>query len=170
MAKRRAAFCADVSLENGESPAATASRVDHWILVEYRGPWGYEAVADSGLSAEVKARLREQRDARSNTKLLFLRRPHRRAHPTLAVFWGSSPERGGAMFHAEIGAYEDLLGLDLTRPGATSHDHPLLIVVHQRPVNVHHFEFCAALDGVLVQHVIETVAPRGHRESDPRSL
>jgi hypothetical protein len=128
MPERREAFCSEVSLQNAEPLAGTASRVDHWILVEYRGPWGYEAVADSGLPEEVKARLREQRDARPNTKVLFLRRPHRRAHPTLAVFWGSSPERGGAIFHAEIGAYEDLLGLDLTRPGAAPHDHPLLIV------------------------------------------
>jgi hypothetical protein len=127
MAERRAAFCSEVSLENAESLAATASRVDHWLLVEYRGPWGYDAVSDSGLSDEVKARLREQRDARPNTKLLFLRRPHRRAHPTLAVFWGSSPERGGALFHAEIGTYEDLLSLDLTRPGGERLHHPLLI-------------------------------------------
>jgi hypothetical protein len=128
VAKRRAAFCAEVSLANAESLAATASRVDHWMLVEYRGPWGYDAVMDAGLSDEVKASLREQRDGRPNTKLLFLRSPHRRAHPTLAVFWGSSPERGGAIFRAEIGAHEDLLGLDLTRPGGEQLDHPLLIV------------------------------------------
>ena len=83
--------------ENAEPLAATASRVDHWILVEYRGLWGHDAVAASGLSDEVKARLRAQRDARPNTKLLFVRRPHRRGHPALAVFWGSSPERGGTL-------------------------------------------------------------------------
>ncbi len=38
--KERRPFCADVSLENAEPLAATASRVDHWILVEYRGLWG----------------------------------------------------------------------------------------------------------------------------------
>jgi hypothetical protein len=128
MAERRAVFCAEVSLESSESLAATASRVDHWILVEYRGPWGHDAVADSGLSDDVKARLREQRDARPNTKLLFLRRPHRRGHSTLAVFWGSSPEKGGNLFRTEIGAYEDLLGLDLTGAGAEHVGHPLLIV------------------------------------------
>ena len=50
MPERRAPFCAEVSLENGESLAATASRVDHWILVEYRGLWGHDALAASGLS------------------------------------------------------------------------------------------------------------------------
>jgi hypothetical protein len=128
MPERRAAFCAEASLENAESLAATASRVDHWILIEYRGLWGHDAVAASGLSDEVKARLREQAAARPNTKILFLRRPHRRAHPTLAVFWGSSPERGGALFHAEIESYDELVGLDLTAVGREQLGHPLLIV------------------------------------------
>ena len=37
------AFCSDVSLD-AEPLAATASRVDHWILVEYRGLWAHDAV------------------------------------------------------------------------------------------------------------------------------
>jgi hypothetical protein len=128
MTERRAAFCSEVSLENAEPLAGTASRVDHWILVEYRGLWGYDAVAASGLSDEVKRHLREQREARPNTKLLFVRRPHRRDHPRLAVFWGSSPQRGGELFHAEIGGYEELLELDLTATEGSRLDHPLLLV------------------------------------------
>ena len=128
MPERSAPFCAEVSFENAESPAATASRVDHWILLEYRGLWGHDALAASGLSPEIKARLVEQRDARRNTKLLFLRRPHRRDHPSLAVFWGSSAGTEPALYHAEIDAYDELLGLDLTAPGAARVDHPLLIV------------------------------------------
>ncbi len=128
MPERRPEFCADASLQNAEPLAATASRVDHWILVEYRGLWGHDAVEASGLSDEVKARLRAQRDARPNTKLLFVRRPHRRGHPALAVIWGSSPERGGTLCHAELDGYDDLLGLDLTSPGGEQLDHPILIV------------------------------------------
>jgi hypothetical protein len=128
MPERDAPFCAEVSLENGESLYATASRVDHWILIEYRGLWGYDALAASGLSTEVKARLSEQRDARRNTKLLFLRRPHRRDHPSLAVYWGSSAGRSPAFYHAEIEAYDELLGLDLTAVGRVLLDHPLLVV------------------------------------------
>jgi hypothetical protein len=128
MPGRDAPFCAEVSLDNRESLSATASRVDHWILIEYRGLWGHDALTASGLSAEVKARLSEQRDARRNTKLLFLRRPHRRDHPSLAVFWGSSTAAGPELYHAELEAYDELLGLDLTRPGAEPAGHPLLIV------------------------------------------
>src|SRR5690348_4535349 len=120
-------FCSDVSLENAEPLAATASRVDHWILLEYRGLWSKDAVAGSGLSDQVKLHLREQASARPNTKLLFIRRTERRGHPQLAVFCGSSPERGGALFRTEIEAYEDVLDLDLTSSGDRL-DHPLLLV------------------------------------------
>ena len=33
-------FCSDVSREHGEPLAATASRVDRWILIEHHGAWG----------------------------------------------------------------------------------------------------------------------------------
>jgi hypothetical protein len=127
MPERKEAFCSEVSLENAEPLAGTASRVDRWILVEYRGLWGYDAVAGSGLSDGVKRHLREQRDARPNTKLLFVRRPHRRDHPTVTVFWGGSPQRGGELFRAELARYDDLLDLDLTGGGIRL-DHPLLLV------------------------------------------
>ncbi len=51
------ALCADVSREHSESLAATASRIDHWLLVEYRGVWSHDALAGSGLSDSVKSRL-----------------------------------------------------------------------------------------------------------------
>ncbi len=120
-------FCSEESRENGESLAATASRVDHWLLVEYRGLWAHDALPGSGLSDQVKAHLRERAAARPRTKLLFIRRTERRGRPGLTVLWGSSPERGGVLFHAEVEGYEDLLGLDLTAPGQPL-VHPLLLV------------------------------------------
>ena len=59
MTERRP-FCADLARENGEPLGATASRIDHWFLIEYRGLWTHDAVAGSGLSDQVKDRLREQ--------------------------------------------------------------------------------------------------------------
>ncbi len=120
-------FCSEDSRQNAEPLAATASRVDHWLLVEYRGLWGHDALAGSGLSDQVKARLREQASSRPFTKLLFLRRTERRGTRGLAVLWGSSPERGGALYGAELGGYEDLLDLDLTAPGEPL-GHPLVLV------------------------------------------
>ena len=123
----RRPFCSDVSQENAEPLAATASRVDHWILLEYRGLWSKDALAGSGLSDQVKQRLREQAAARPHTKLLFIRRTERRGRRTLAVAWGSSPERGGRLFRTEVESYEDVRDLDLTAPGEAL-GHPLLVV------------------------------------------
>ncbi len=120
-------FCSDVSLENAEPLAATASRVDHWILLEYRGLWSKDALAGSGLSDQLKGHLREQAAARAHTKLLFVRRTERRRRPGIAVFWGSSTDGGGTLFHAEIESYDAALELDLTRPGEPL-GHPLLLV------------------------------------------
>src|SRR6476646_3790741 len=151
MTERRE-FCSEVSEAFAEPLAATASRVDHWILVEYRGRWANDALGGSGLSDQVKAHLAAQRDARPHTKLLFVRRTNRRGHPTLRVFWGSSPEHGGELFHAEVGGYEDLLHLDLTAPGEPL-GHPLLLVCthgkHDR---------CCARRGRPLYHSLEEQA------------
>ena len=121
------AFCSEDSLGNAEPLAGTASRVDHWLLVEYRGLWSHDALAGSGLSDQVKAHLREQAAARPFTKLLFVRRTLRRGRPGLVVFWGSSAEGGGALFRGEVDDYDDLLDIDLTAPGEPV-EHPLLLV------------------------------------------
>ncbi len=144
------AFCAEVSLDNAEPLAAIASRVDHWILVEYRGLWAHDAVGGSGLSDRIKARLAALRDRRPHTKLLFVRRTHRRGHPRLAVFWGSSPERGGTIAEIEVDTYEDLLDLDVESPGAPI-GHPLLLVcTHGR-----HDRCCARAGRPLYQALEE---------------
>jgi hypothetical protein len=123
----RRAFCSEVSLENAEPLAGTASRVDHWLLVEYRGLWSYDALAGSGLSTEVKTHLREQAAARPNTKLLLVRRTQRRGRPGLAVFWGRSAEQGAELYGREVETHADLLELDVTRRGDPV-GHPLVLV------------------------------------------
>lgn len=125
--QERRAFCSEVSLEAAEPLAATASRVDHWILIEYRGLWSRDALGGSGLSVRVKAHLRERAGARARTKLLFVRRTERRGRRGLAAFWGSTPERGGRFSRAELEGYDDLLELDLCSPGKPV-GHPLLLV------------------------------------------
>jgi len=120
-------FCSETSRSVGEPLSATASRVDHWILVEYRGLWGRDALASSGLPESVKRHLRERARARPLTKLLFVRRTERRHHRGLAVYWGSSLETGARMYSAEIARYDDLVGLDLASPGEPL-QHPLVLV------------------------------------------
>jgi hypothetical protein len=151
----RRPFCSEVSLENAEPLTATASHVDHWALVEYRGLWSHDALGGSGLSDQVKGHLRGQARARPNTKLLLVRRTHRRGHHGLAVFWGSTRQEGGELFHAEVGAYEELLELDLTGRGEPLR-HPLLVVCthgkHDR---------CCARNGRPLYQALEEQADDG---------
>jgi hypothetical protein len=109
----RRPLCAEVSRESAEPLAATASRIENWILLEYRGLWSRDIVAGSGLSDQVKAYLRAQLAALPRSRLLFIRRPERRQHPEYAFYVARTAERGSIMLGAEFGGYTELVGLDL---------------------------------------------------------
>ena len=119
-------FCADLSRDNDEPLAATASRIDHWFLIEYRGLWTHDALPGSGLSDQVKAHLRRQVSSVKNGRLLFIRRPDRRKRPELVVFAASSIPGEEQLTRIEVGDYEQLRGIEL-REGEPA-GHPLFLV------------------------------------------
>ena len=119
-------FCADLSRENDEPLAATASRIDHWFLIEYRGLWTRDALPGSGLSDQVKRHLREQVASVRHSRLLFVRRPDRRSRPELVAFTACSRPGQESLTRLEFESYEDLRGVDL-RAGARA-GHPLFLV------------------------------------------
>jgi len=121
-------FCADESRALGEQLHATASRVDHWLLIEYRSLWSHDAFAGSGLSEQVKQHLRDQQAARPRTRLLFIRSRARRGAPRLAAYSAISREREFDLRRVEFDSYTDLLGLDLAGGAGEPVDHPLLLV------------------------------------------
>ncbi len=132
--ERRRELCAELSLANAEPLAATASRVDNWILVEYRGLWNRDLLAGSILSDELKAHLRAQLSRLPRSRLLFIRRPDRRDSPRYALFFGSTSESSERFYGLEFERHDDLLDLNLEAclAGAESAgvpiDHPLLVV------------------------------------------
>lgn len=119
--------CAEVSRADEEPLAATASRVDTWLLVEYRGLWGHDAAATSTLSPEVKAHLRALGAASPRSRLLFVRRSERRGRPTIAAFVARSTEGAASVRRLELDGYDDLLAVDLETAGEPV-DHPVLLV------------------------------------------
>ena len=123
-------FCSDISSENDEPLGATASRIDRWLLVEYRGLWSSDALAGSGLSDQVKDWLRDLRVAEPKTRLLFIRRPDRRHHEELAVFASDSREGHEELRALEVHAYEDFRGLDPWTAGVTVPDPLFLVCTH----------------------------------------
>jgi hypothetical protein len=119
-------FCSDISRENDEPLGATASRIDRWLLVEYRGLWSSDALVGSGLSDQIKARLRELRAIHPRTRLLLIRRPDRRRHPTLAVYVADSREGQERLGRLDIAHHEELRRLD-PWTAATQIDEPLFL-------------------------------------------
>jgi hypothetical protein len=120
-------FCSEISRENDEPLGATASRIDHWLLVEYRGLWSHDALVGSGLSDQVKAHLRELLRARPRTRLLLIRRPDRRHHEGLAVYAATSREGEERLTRLEVADHEELRRLDPFEAAETS-DEPLFLV------------------------------------------
>jgi hypothetical protein len=149
MTERRE-FCSEVSEAFAEPLAATASRVDHWILVEYRGLWGYDAVTASSLPNAVREHLAERASALGRAKVLFVRRRERRHRRGTVVFWGRTPERGGRLFRADLERWEDLLELDFDQPGERVPHPVLLVCTHGK-----HDRCCARLGRPLYEALAE---------------
>ncbi len=66
--------CSVQALARGDSPVATASPAQRWLLIEQPGPWGREALTESRFDAEV-APLLASRARAEGVRLLLVRRP-----------------------------------------------------------------------------------------------
>ena len=104
-------FCAELSAAAGESVGATASRVDRWILLEYRGLWSPDPLRGSMLDEAVKGHLGEL-VSEPRTRLLFIRRPRSHHHGVLC-YTALTRERGAEIAVRRLERHEDLVGLDL---------------------------------------------------------
>jgi hypothetical protein len=132
--KVKRALCADVSGEASESLAATASRIDSWLLVEYRGLWDRDVLGGSLLSAPLKEHLRDQLAKLGHARILFVKRPERRSHPRRMLYLGSSRPGQERLYALEFEAHDDLLDYDFAgalldggTPGVPV-EHPIFIV------------------------------------------
>jgi hypothetical protein len=132
----RRAFCAAVSSASDESLAATASRIDHWILVEYRGAWARDVLGDCLFSPELKAHLRAQLAVLERSRLLFVKKPERRAQTGRQVFFGTSRPGQERFFELEVEHQDDLLGFDFAAALADGSG-------HARPVEGPLYVVCA---------------------------
>jgi hypothetical protein len=127
-------LCADVSGAAEESLAATASRIDRWLLVEYRALWDRDVLGGSLLSPPLKEHLRDQLARLGHARLLFVKRPERRSHARRMLFLGSSRAGEESLYALEFEHHDDLLEYDFATalldggtPGVPV-DHPLFIV------------------------------------------
>jgi hypothetical protein len=114
--------------------AATASRIDSWIVLEYRGMWDRDVLGGSLVSDELKAHLREHLSALAPSRLLFVKKPDRRSHVRRRVWFGTSKARAERFYQLEVDHLNDLEGFDFAGalegddPPGVPLDHPLLVV------------------------------------------
>jgi len=111
MATSRRPLCAEVSASKGESLAATASRIDNWILLEYRGVWGPDPLLGSMLDRAVKDHLAAELK-RPRSRLLFIRRPRQERHGVVC-YTATTAEIGQSLYRLDLDVHEELVGLDL---------------------------------------------------------
>jgi len=119
-------LCAETSRAHEESLHATASRVDAWILIEYRGLWAHDAVDGSTLSEALKAHLVAERVRLPHARILFVRRPERRSKDGLVAYVARSTQSERELRRLVLERHDDLIGLDLATAGEPV-DHPLFL-------------------------------------------
>ena len=78
----------------------------NWLLVEMRGAWGRDAVADTELPASARSVLQA-----FDGKVILVRRPDRRRG--VAVIRATVTEAGGAAVRQQLGSLDELAGADL---------------------------------------------------------
>lgn len=128
-------LCAEVSEAEAEPVAATASRVENWLLVEYGGYWPYDPLDATIFAGGLRDHLSAQLAALPSSRLCLIKRPGQFRRDRVQVFYGTTPERGGRFFALELRGHPDLLDLDFAaalgdrgeRPGQPL-EHPLLLV------------------------------------------
>ena len=127
-------LCAEVSQAADEPLAATASRVEHWLLIEYGGYWPFEPLDATIFAGRLREHLATQLRSLRNSRLCLVKQPGRFRRDRVRVFYGSTPERGGRFFTLELEGHPDLLDLDFAaalagdRAVGAPLEHPLLLV------------------------------------------
>jgi len=145
-------LCAETSRAHDESLHATASRVDTWILIEYRGLWAHDAVDGSTLSDALKAHLVAERRRLPHARILFVRQSDRRIRDGLVAYVARSTQSERALRRVALERHDDLIGLDLATAGEPV-EHPLFLVcTHGK-----HDRCCAKFGRPLYDAVLDQV-------------
>ena len=116
--------CADESTSAGVALAGTATQAVDWLVVERRGAWGRDGVADTDLPNGARQVL--DRFAASG-RVLLARRPDRRGSETV-VFRARTDESGGTLTRTVLPGLEALTQADVDAGGESVPAPPLVLV------------------------------------------
>ena len=137
--------CSASSLAASESLTGTATSGTRWLLVEVRGTWGRDVVADSGLSDEIRATL-----AGFPGKVLFVRRPDSKDGVFVCAVTAS--ESGGSARSQRLDRLADLPDADF-EAGEPVAGPIVLVCAHGRR------DACCATLGVPLYAALDGLLP-----------
>lgn len=151
--------CAYAATQRDEPLLATASTVERWLLVEQPGPWGADALVESGLPALVAEELgRTTREA--DIRAVLIRRPDGRSGTSREAFLVTTRPGDRRIQRVRFDDPADLLDLDLrafrdtVEPVAEAYLEPLVLVC----TNGRH-DACCAVEGRPVAAAAADVLP-----------
>ena len=153
-------LCSAASREREEPLAATASRVERWLLVEHRGAWGPQSVPTSRLPQAAARALARTAEA-AGARLLMVRRPAGidcgAGRDVFAVDSRPGSER---VLTRHVASDAELLSLTYGGEGWHPYDGPLyLVCTHGR------HDRCCALRGRPVAQALSRAHPERTWES-----
>ena len=148
------------SREREEPLAATASRVERWLLVEHRGAWGPQSVPSSRMPHAVARALAQTAD-QAAARLLMVRRPHGAAQVDGRHVFAVDSRPGAERIRTRhVDADAELARLDWDGADWSAYDGPLFLVcTHGR------HDRCCALKGRPVAKALSLVHPERTWES-----
>lgn len=150
--------CSSISAASGEPVRATASRYRFWLLLEQPGPWGHDALVESGLPEDIGRALSEA-GRRLGIRVLLIKRRDRAPEPRRCYFaYAGSRER--RVRSIEVDDPGDVLKFDFSElvrrrflGVGTAVDEPLyLVCTHGK------HDPCCARHGAPLFRAIEHVA------------
>jgi hypothetical protein len=105
-------FCSMLSAQAGEAIIGTAGRAEVFFLLEYRGAWEDKAFEKSAIPDAVKQRLSEVAKSLPAAKVLLIKQDDRSSR-LIRFFVAIASDTQARLVRFELGAYEDLLAIDL---------------------------------------------------------
>jgi hypothetical protein len=142
--------CSEASLAAGETLAATATTVERWLLLEVAGTWPRDVGSEGALPETAASVARDWLAKTPRSRLLFLRRPGRRAGGAAAYVVQADADRREVR-RLDLARLEDLAASDLDRDGEAVDTALVLVCGHGSR------DACCALFGTPVYGAVADV-------------
>lgn len=127
---RTRVYCSDAARLRGDDNAATAARVDVWILVELPATWGRDPLVDAAIPPAVRDALTTAGNAIPRNRVVFIRKRVDCARPTRVYVIRSAPVPG-LLAMLDLDSIDDVASVPFAKIAATEPQpmpQPLILV------------------------------------------